>query len=113
MMRTRRRFHYARAEIINSADNSQDYYFLVAHKDLDVIRQTTAWAHLSLVTELYIGGEKFVLLTTEKHAVRIRAGDSTRQITVFSVVARQSPVPGAGSTIGRAPHPGLGQAPAA
>jgi len=52
--------------IIANSEPTKDYYFLIPVKDLDGIRKTSLVDKLSIVTELRLGQDIFVLLSTKK-----------------------------------------------
>jgi len=61
----------ASEEIVNDHNHSKDSFFLISAKDLDKIKATVAWRQLSLIKQVDIEGERFVLLSTETKDVPI------------------------------------------
>ena len=52
--------------IVSKRDKFKDCFFLISYKDLEKVKSTQVWTQLSFVTEVYIVGEKFALLSTER-----------------------------------------------
>jgi len=60
-------------KIGSDRNQSKDSFFLIPHKDLKKLKMTSAWAQLSLIKEVSLEGEQFILLSTEKYPVSIKS----------------------------------------